>query len=186
MEKEFGKTRYSSAYARSLSKKYDHFSLPSPKFFTGYFGYKFIWYLSQPFSEWKAFKDGIIDEDGNEKRKPKGNEERETYNYYVKLVIRLKQLISRQIDKARAKLIFDRLFLVRENAMDDIDDKLEFFLTEMDKTDCKELHTLIESTVSAGMAMIGGGISTNTDNGVVKRFRAWLKDKPKKKKNKKK
>lgn len=57
------------AYARLLAQRYKNFNIPSPRFYTGIFGYKFLYYLNNPFTEWNAYKKGFIDEKGRELKK---------------------------------------------------------------------------------------------------------------------
>jgi hypothetical protein len=63
-----------------------------------YLVYSFIRRLSTPFSEWEAFKLGIIDERGNilKKRKElRTVKERDAFGIFDRLVLRLKQLLER-------------------------------------------------------------------------------------------
>lgn len=152
----FGKSRYSTAYAKTLARKYKSFNLPSPRFYTGYFGFKFLQLINLPFKNWKAYKLGIIDEDGNELRKAETFGEKEYYNYYVKLIIRLKQLLRKQLPDIRRHLVYNKLFLVRESYnYNDVLDKIDFFFTEMDKINNKEINYIIESVFAGDTAIMG-------------------------------
>ena len=157
---DFGDVRYSLAYARSQSRKYKNLSLPNPKYFTGYFAYRFLRYISLPFNKWKAYRLGIIDAEGQELRKPTNQEERKCWNYFNKLVAQMKSLLNKQLDWSRFSLVIDRLFLVRESINNNtIHQGMEYFLTEVDKMNFKEVNELLESTMAGGMATSGQGMS---------------------------
>jgi hypothetical protein len=167
-DQDFGNVKYSLNYARSQAKKYKNFSLPSPKYYTGYFAFRFLRYMSLPFDKWKAYRLGIIDADGHELRKAQGQDEKRVWNYYIKLIAQIKTLLNKQLDWSRFSLVIDRLFLVRESINNnEIHNTMEYFLTEVDKLESGEIHRLLENTMSGGMATSGQGMSDmdSSDNG---------------------
>jgi len=165
---DFAKSRYSTAYAKSLAQKYKNFDLPSPRYYNGVFGFKFLQMLNKPFNKWQAFKKGLIDEDGYEIKKPSNRDELSSYNYFVKLVARLKQLMDKQLPDVRRQLIFDRLFLVRESNNDtekywvEVAQRLSNVLKYIDYINNKEMNELIEASFSGDMATSGAGFANRT------------------------
>ena len=58
-----------------------------------YFAYKIGILLSKPFTEWEAYKLGLIDEKGNVIKKPKTPEEKDALNPFYNLVRKIKYVI---------------------------------------------------------------------------------------------
>lgn len=60
-----------------------------------YFVYKFSKFMVTPWTEWEAYKLGIIDDKGNKLRKPTTNKEKENYTFFHRLVRKLKQNLEK-------------------------------------------------------------------------------------------
>ena len=61
-----------------------------------YFVYKFAKFIAMEWTDWPAYKLGIIDDEGNViKRKREGIEERANYTLFHRLLRKLKQLLER-------------------------------------------------------------------------------------------
>jgi len=61
-----------------------------------YFVYKFAKFIAMEWTDWPAYKLGIIDDEGNViKRKREGMEERANYTLFHRLLRKLKQLLER-------------------------------------------------------------------------------------------
>ena len=160
-EIEFGKGRYSNSYATSMARKFKSFSLSSAGYVNQFFGTKLLSYFSLPFDKWPAFKMGIISDEGDELRNANNREERDEWNYATMIVDRLKQMINYQMDDGRIKLLYDRLFLVRES---NNDMKYVNFLNDLYDMGHKDINDILdEMTVSGNMATSCGGLSNDKD-----------------------
>ena len=196
---ELGQSRYSISYAKSIAQRYKNFALPSAKYYTGFFGFKFIQLMNLPFNQWKAFKEGLIDEDGKELRKPLGAE-KEFYNYFVKLVIKLKRSLRKRVPDSMLQLAYDKLFLVREGS-DDTSLQLHEFYNSIDNINDSHINNImndifestLESTFAGDMSTNGSGLGTPATQDVIdagdvkkkkkkkikkkmKRFKEFMKD----------
>lgn len=58
------------------------------------YAYRFIRLMQKKFSEWEAFKTGIIDDKGNVLRRPKTDEEKSSYTPFHGAVRSLKKMVS--------------------------------------------------------------------------------------------
>lgn len=80
--------------------------------------YKFIRRLATPFSEWKAFELGIIDEDGKILRKRRTldtSEERSAFGVYDVMILKLKRLLEKTPGgKNRLASYAAALYLIKE------------------------------------------------------------------------
>lgn len=59
------------------------------------YAYRFVRLVQKDFSEWEAFKTGIIDENGNVIKRPKSDEEKSSYTPFHGAVRALKKMVSR-------------------------------------------------------------------------------------------
>lgn len=111
-----------------------------------YMAYRFIKLLSLSWEEWAAYKEGIIDGEGNKlKRHLIGNDEKNAYTYFHRLVRKLKILLHKipggksMMGKAVAAYALLREELVKKGA----DAKMldESFKEYLDTTDIIEMDT---------------------------------------------
>ncbi|ADG59966.1 hypothetical protein Acj9p066 [Acinetobacter phage Acj9] len=58
------------------------------------YAYRFIRLMQKNFSEWEAFKTGVIDERGNVIKRPKSDEEKSSYTPFHGAVRALKKMVS--------------------------------------------------------------------------------------------
>jgi len=189
------KIRFNPSYARAQSKRYHGTALPPSKFFTGSFAYRFLKYLNAPITEWRAYKLGIIDEEGNQIKAPQNQEEKTSWNYFTKLVVSLRKKLEKVVSPNRLKLMLQSLFLIRENKEDEFD-ILNRFLHNIDNINNSELKLMVENimveineeVVAGDMATTGASISDDPNKDEIaeksrkklKSFRKWVEDLKKK------
>ena len=78
---------------------------------------RFLTLLTTPFEETNAFKEGLIDSDGEKLKKPKTSKEKEVYNYFHRLVFNVKKLISKVPGgKKRIASYAAALYLIKEKS----------------------------------------------------------------------
>ena len=139
------------SYARSLAQRYKNFEVPSPRFYSGVFGYKFLFYMNSPYKDWEAYKLGIIDENGDLIKRPTNSEEKKAYNYFVKLMISLKKQIEKTLPDQQQEKIKRLLFHVRETNWDLITlDILDVFHEE----DNKEMNELLNEILNIDKSIL--------------------------------
>ena len=78
------------------------------------------WYssklLSRPFTKWKAYEVGIIDENGDLIKKPGSVEEKKVWGLFERFIANIKQTIIRVTGPSQAAAILTTLALFKENA----------------------------------------------------------------------
>jgi hypothetical protein len=72
--------------------------------------------LAKPFSSWKAFEYGIIDEKGNILRKPENQFERDTLGGIKNFIRRMKRLLIKVIPDSRLLGILIAAFLLKKES----------------------------------------------------------------------
>lgn len=91
-----------------------------PSLIDSVFAYKFIKLLSKPFTEWKAYKMGLIDENGEVIKQPKTVKEKAVWNKFAILVRNLKRLIERTpLGRFKISSILVALKLLKEETGED-------------------------------------------------------------------
>jgi hypothetical protein len=185
------KLRFSPSYAKAQSKRYHKADLPPSKFFTGGFAYRFLKYLNAPIKEWRAYKLGIIDEEGNELRPPQTIEEKSGWNYFTKLVLALRKKLEKVVSPNRLKLILQSLFLIREKKEDEyyVFNKFLSYVDNINNNDIKimvenVMNSVNEQTVSGDMASLGEPINDDPNKDEIaeksrkklKSFKKWMND----------
>jgi len=76
---------------------------------------RFLTLLTTPFDETNAFKEGLIDSDGERLKKPKTSKEKEVYNYFHRLVFNIKKLLGKVPGgKKRIASYGAALYLIKE------------------------------------------------------------------------
>jgi len=92
--------------------------------------------LAKPFSTWKAFEKGLIDEKGNIVRKPENQPERDTLSGIKDFVRKIKRLLIKVVPDSRLLGILVAAFLLKRESADldedeqKVKDILEKELTE--------------------------------------------------------
>lgn len=70
--------------------------------------------ISTPFNEWKAYKLGIIDENGKKLKEPISFKERESWTIFDKFCANAKKVITKFAGPSRAAALLTAAFLLRE------------------------------------------------------------------------
>ena len=93
---------------------------------------RFLRLLTTPFEETNAYKEGLIDDEGNKLRKPVTEKDKSVYNMFHRLVFNIKKLLAK-VPGGRSKLASyaSALYLVKEN-LDLSDKSIEKILRECD------------------------------------------------------
>ena len=133
--------------------------------------YAFIKRLVTPFTEWDAFKEGVIDEDGKVLISPdkRNIAQRDSYGYYDRVVANLKKIIALvPYGKTRFATFASALLLMREDKLPTNREDLRILVEEY----MEEIHNYIPEEI---VNTVGNNIGSDTTN-----------DPPKRKKRKKK
>lgn len=78
---------------------------------------RFLTLLTTPWEETNAYKEGIIDKDGNKIKKPSTTKEKEVYNHFHRLVFNIKKLINKVPGgKSKTASYVAALALIKEKA----------------------------------------------------------------------
>jgi len=127
--------------------------------------YQFIKRLATPFSEWQAYKLGIIDERGNILKKRKDLnlvKERDAFGLFDVMILKLKRLIEKlPAGKTRLASYAAALYLIREgnNYTEETPDKVleEQFMAHYTTLTEDNINLQFEEIVNAaGSGNIGG------------------------------
>ena len=150
-----------------------------------YLTYSFLRKLATPFSEWEAYKLGIIDQEGNELRSIsslKTVREREAYGYFDRIVRKLKVLLGKIPGGAsRIGSYAAALWFIKENHDQSDDEILRDLRESMRKIELvEEINALFEELVeeapvnSSGSGNVAGiGVGPDGEPGR-KRKKRWL------------
>ena len=129
--------------------------------------YSFLKRLVTPFSEWEAFKQGVIDDEGSilipiDKRSPV---QRDSYGYYDRVVANLKKLIGKVPGgKTRLASFASALLLMREeNVTSDPEELRVLLVYYMD-----QVHNFIPEEV---INTVGSNIGADTVDNPPKRLK---------------
>lgn len=98
-----------------------------------YISYKIIKLLSKPFSEWKAFELGLIDETGKLLRKPKSAAEKKVFGVFERVIWNIKKIAVRLTGHSKAAAMFSALYALKEYVSDEEYVMVENHLRKMDK-----------------------------------------------------
>jgi hypothetical protein len=80
-----------------------------------YISYKLIELLSTPFTDWDAYKEGIIDEKGDTIHQPILTDEKKSFGFFEKIVRKIKQLMEKAIGPSRAAAVLSTIYLIKEH-----------------------------------------------------------------------
>lgn len=77
--------------------------------------YLIIKKLSTPFSEWDAFKLGIIDDKGKKLKDPKSSQERKSWTVFDRFIANIKKILSKFVGPSRFGAIVTAAYLLRDS-----------------------------------------------------------------------
>lgn len=107
--------------------------------------YQFIKRLALPFKDWKAFKLGIIDADGNILKSPKTFtrvEERDAFGKFDLMILNLKKLIAKVPGgKTRIATMAAVLYLLKEDREDVQESLFESYILEVEGSGAPATNT---------------------------------------------
>ena len=99
--------------------------------FNKFLALTFATLLAKPFSEWKAFEKGLIDEKGNIVRKPENQPERDSLSGVKGLVRKLKRLLLKVVPDSRLLGALVAVYLLKkESELSDIEQNVKEILDE--------------------------------------------------------
>jgi len=132
-------------YAENIARKYADIDLNNERLYSGVFALRFLEAMFLPFEEWTAYRHGLIDENGEELKKPRTKQEKSAWNYFWKLMAKFKKGVEKKITPSRMEYIKKRLMYVRENESERLEDDIAtFFYMAEDVAETGDLY-LIES-----------------------------------------
>jgi len=79
--------------------------------------------LAKPFSSWKAFKQGLIDEKGNIIRKPENQHERDSLSGIKNFARKMKRLLIKVVPDSRLLGILIAAFLLKRESNKSLNDE---------------------------------------------------------------
>ena len=82
--------------------------------------YRFGILLSRPFTEWDAFKLGLIDEKGERLKRPVTSQEKNALDVFENLVRKIKKLLIKYIPDTRFLQFLIAAYLLKNESKDDI------------------------------------------------------------------
>ena len=110
-----------------------------------FYSLRFLRLLTMPWKKTAAYKEGVIDDDGNKLKKPETADEKKAYTSFHKLVFNIRRLLGKlPLGKSTIARYGAALYLIKEHA-DISDKKLAGMLSEM-IGDTVEDDYLAEST----------------------------------------
>lgn len=123
--------------------------------------YQFLRRLTTPFTEWEAYKTGVIDENGKVivKKQDRTTEQSNSWGYYDRLVANLKKLLGKiPGGKSRLASFAAALLLLKEQNIDPddmeyLEEKLSFYMQE-----AKLLREEVPTNVVGSGAIAGLGV----------------------------
>ena len=111
-----------------------------------YYTFRFLRQLVTPWKETKAFKLGLIDEDGKVLRKAKTPEEKDAYTLFFRLVYNIKRLLNKvPLGKTKLASYIAALWLIKENTKMSEEAIFEGFKAYLDQNGIELDNTLSES-----------------------------------------
>jgi len=84
--------------------------------------FTFATLLAKPFTSWKAFEKGLIDEKGNMIRKPQNPPERDSLSGLKNLVRKVKRLLIKVVPDSRLLGFLITLFLLKKESEQDAEE----------------------------------------------------------------
>jgi len=102
------------------------------QFVNTYLAYRLIKLLASPFSEWKAFKVGIIDDKGEILKRPILSQEKSAFGMFEKIILNIKKAMNKLVGNTKAAAVLSTLFLLKENTDDFVYESVLGYLMEQD------------------------------------------------------
>lgn len=107
--------------------------------------YLIIKKLAMPFEEWDAFKQGIIDKDGQKLKTPATSAERQSFTAFDRFIWNLKKIMSKFVGKSKMAAYLTAAYMLREGVRGSfnkglLDEEFKKDLAELTYTKIKELH----------------------------------------------
>lgn len=111
-----------------------------------YYTFRFLRQLVTPWNETKAYKLGIVDENGKVVRKPVTGEEKDAYTLFFRLVYNIKRLLNKvPLGKTKLASYAAALWLIKENTKMSEESILEGFKEYLQQEGIELDTTLSES-----------------------------------------
>jgi hypothetical protein len=119
-----------------------------------YFVYKFAKFISMDWTDWEAYKLGIIDDKGNVIKKTRtSSEEKQNYTFFHRLLRKLKQLMEKlpgmksKLGKAAAAYFLFKEELVKHGTNAEALDEafLEYCNDSMSLTESMQMETIMSN-----------------------------------------
>jgi hypothetical protein len=111
-----------------------------------YYTFRFLRQLVTPWNETKAYKLGIVDENGKVVRKPVTGEEKDAYTLFFRLVYNIKRLLNKvPLGKTKLASYAAALWLIKENTKMSEESILEGFREYLQQEGIELDTTLSES-----------------------------------------
>lgn len=153
---------YSPNWVKHKKNRFSAYNIPIDWAKTA-MGLKLVEILVNDYTDLPAYKMGLINENGSKIREPQTPEEKDQYNYFVKVALSLKTLMQKRMSDTAIKKITHPLLLIRENK-EDITNNLEIFFNELHKLNDNEINNFItEETFSGSISSTGGGFRSIED-----------------------
>lgn len=108
---------------------------------------RILYLLLKPFKEQEAYKDGIIDENGNQIKKPKTDKEKDAFTLLHRIVFNLKRIIDK-LPGGNTKIVqfAVALHLLKQNQIpSQYKESLDESYADITKTYLKQLDFIIEN-----------------------------------------
>ena len=147
------KIKYPTGYMKSqISRRLGHYTNPVRRQYDPVYVYDLMKYLYLPFTEWDAYKSGIIDEKGKVIKKP-NKDERRQWNYFIAQIAYLKNQLKILLTPDRLERIIGKMAMIRESK--DNNKVFETIVTSLEETKCDEVFNILQEIVSVGDAAYG-------------------------------
>lgn len=112
---------------------------------TTYMAYRFGKLLKKDFTDWEAYKFGLIDEEGKIIKKPTSKEEKNTLGTIETLARKIKKTLLKYVGNRKVMFTVMALYLMKRESVDvKIEEALNATLTESEIASTIELLKIIE------------------------------------------
>lgn len=97
--------------------------------------------IIKPWTEWEAYKNGIIDAKGKRLRKPRSSKEREGWDILDRFCWSIKRLCTKYLGDSNFAYLFSAVYLMKEDAAVIFNNNKDKYLCELeDLTPERQLH----------------------------------------------
>jgi hypothetical protein len=94
---------------------------------------KFANFIRKPFTDWKAYKLGIIDEKGNLLKKPTTKEEKESHDFLINIIRKIKKVIVKYVGDSKILGFLLAAYLLKAERFDPLNVEQEITENLSDK-----------------------------------------------------